>query len=346
MEEHPSPLKAIILAAGKGTRMRSSLPKVLHPVMGKPLVLHAVDHTFAVTGTKPVVVVGNGADEVRQAVGSRADFAVQACQLGTADAVKAARPAFLNFEGMVLIVYADMPLLTQATLQTLVDTQRANAGVLSMLSVEMPDPHGFGRVVRDADGNVSAIVEEAQADASTLAIRELNTGVYCVRSDWLWSALDQIQVSPKGEFYLTDLVAISVKEHLPVKCLKMADYHEAIGINTRVHLAEAEQIMRQRINQRWMTAGVTMIDPAHTYIDAEVTLEQDVILYPDTHLYGKTVIKTGSQIGPCACLYDTVAGANCRLGPQVIVRQAVVSDGEQWMGVRLDGEKIYELKER
>lgn len=336
MDNDPIPLTAIIMAAGQGTRMKSSLPKVLHPLLDKPLLFHVIENTIAVTHAKPVVVIGNGADLVRQVVGDQADFVLQKSQLGTADAVKAARELLENFPGNILICNGDMPLLTPATLKNLVDAQQKNSGPLSMLSVIMPDPHGFGRVVRDADGNVKAVVEEAQADAETLKIKELNAGVYCVQSKWLWPALDRIQVSPKGEYYLTDLVEVAVKDGLVVHCIAMPDPQESIGINNRAHLAEAEAVLRQRINQKWMMAGVTMIDPAITYISADSVLEQDVTLYPNTHLYGACVVKKGSRLGPGAYLYDTVVGQDCQIGPEVVVKHASLPDGQKMMYMIVD----------
>ncbi|MDZ4158450.1 MAG: hypothetical protein U1B80_01555, partial [Anaerolineaceae bacterium] len=192
------------------------------------------------------------------------------------------------------------------------------------LSVYMDDPHGFGRVVRNAAGSVQAIVEEAQADASTLAINELNVGAYCFRSKWLWGALERIKISPKGEYYLTDTVELAVSEKQRVECLVLDDPHEAIGINTLVHLAEAEAVLRRRINQRWMLAGVTMVDPETTYIDLDVQLSPDTVLYPNCHLQGNTRIGTGCRIGPGAYLHNATVEDHCTIGPEVILRNATI----------------------
>jgi bifunctional UDP-N-acetylglucosamine pyrophosphorylase/glucosamine-1-phosphate N-acetyltransferase len=324
MDDDLRSITAIILAAGQGTRMKSSLPKVLHQVAGKPLVIHAIENTQSVITEKPVVVIGHGADQVRTVVGDRARFAIQHPQLGTAHAVQAAKEALAGFHGLILVFYADMPLFTKETMQRLVNTQSSNPGVMTMLSVFMDDPHGFGRVVRNTDGSVQAIVEEAQADVEIRKIHELNVGAYCFRSEWLWTALDRIRVSPKGEYYLTDTVELAVRENQRVECVVLDDPREAIGINTRVHLAEAEAILRQRINQRWMLSGVTMIDPETTYIDQDVILDPETIIYPNTHLYGNTHIGTGCKIGPSVYLWNTVIENNCTLGPEVAIRNTTV----------------------
>ena len=178
---------------------------------------------------------------------------------------------------LVLVVTADMPLITPETMQRIITAQRANSGPLTMLTVEYDDPRGFGRVLRGPDGHVLAVVEEAQATPEQLEVRELNASVYCFRADWLWPALAQIEKSPKGEYYLTDIVAVAARQGLTVQALKSADPAETIGINNRAYLAEAEAILRRRINQRWMDAGVTLVDPETTYIEPEVTMVGSVM---------------------------------------------------------------------
>lgn len=300
--------------------MKSRLPKVLHSIAGKPLVIHTIENVSAVITEKPVLVVGCGSDQVRSIVGSQVRYAEQVTQLGTADALKAARSVLEGFDGLIVVVSADMPLFTTRTLQKLVDTQRSNPGVMTMLSVCHDDPHGFGRVVRKVDGSVAAIVEEAQADAETLAIKELNVGAYCFRSDWIWGALDRIKVSPKGEYYLTDTVELAVSENQRVECLQVEDPQEAIGINTRVHLAEAEAILRRRINQAWMLAGVTLRDPETIFIEQDVQLSPDTIIHPGCHLTGNTRVGSGCEIGPSSVLFNANIEENCVAGPHAILR--------------------------
>lgn len=306
-------IMAVILAAGQGTRMRSELPKVLHPLAGRPLIRYAIDTAKMVTGEKPVVVIGHGAGAVQEAVGEEALFAVQGEQLGTAHAVQSAETLLAGKADLVLVFYADMPLLTVETMSKLVETQRKNPGPLTMLTVVLPDSHGFGRVIRNADGSVQAIIEEAQATPEQLAVKELNVGAYCFRGDWLWDALRKIQVSPKGEYYLTDSVALAVEASRPVQAVALEDADEAIGINNRVHLAEVEAVLRWRMNTRWMLAGVTFINPEQTYIEADVVLGKDTVLWPNTYLRGKTVIGESCRIGPNTVIEDSTVGSHCAI---------------------------------
>lgn len=304
-------LNAVLLAAGQGTRMKSSLPKVLHPLAGLPLIEHCLRAVAGVTDRQPVVVVGHGAGQVQAAVGDRARFVLQEPQLGTAHALRMAEPLLAGQPGLLLVTYGDMPLLTSATLQRLVDLQCANSGPISMLTVLMDDPHGFGRIVRGADGSVRAIVEEAQATPEILAVRELNVGVYCFDSAWLWQQLPNIPLSPKGEYYLTDIVAIAVEQGLKVEALTVPDPEETLGINTRAHLAEAEAVLRRRINQAWMLAGVSIVDPQTTYIEADVQIGVDTRILPGCSLLGATVVGVGCLIGPHTVLSATRLGDGC-----------------------------------
>ncbi|MCD4673488.1 MAG: bifunctional UDP-N-acetylglucosamine diphosphorylase/glucosamine-1-phosphate N-acetyltransferase GlmU [Anaerolineaceae bacterium] len=317
---------AVILAAGQGTRMRSALPKVLHPLGGRPLLQYSLDLAAKVGSASPVVVVGHGADQVRETVGDKARFAVQEQQLGTANAVQSAAAVAAGEADYVVVISADMPLLRSETLQELVNRQASNDGPLTMLTVKSENPRGFGRVVRGADGSVTAIVEEAQATPEQLAIRELNAGAYCFRDAWLWPALRRVNMSPKGEYYLTDLVEIAVAEGQVVQALVAEDKCETIGINTRVHLSEAETALRSRINTAWMESGVTMIDPATTYIDASVQIGRDTVIWPNTCLYGETVIGEGCEIGPNTMIHDTLIGNRCKVFASVL-EKAELEDG-------------------
>lgn len=308
----------IILAAGQGTRMKSRLPKVLHPLAGKPMILYSIAAAAGVTAELPVIVIGHAAETVRAAVGERARFTIQEQQLGTAHAVLAAEPLLSAVDGLILVLSADMPLLTSATFQQLVDLQHQNPGPISLLTIHQQDSHGFGRVLRAANGAVQAIVEEAQASKAQLAITELNAGAYCFSAAWLWQALKRIPVSPKGEYYLTDAVGLAASAGLPIQTLTLADASEALGVNTRVHLAEAEAVMRKRINTAWMLAGVTLLNPDSTYIDSDVQIGQDTILYPDTYLRGMTVIGKYCEIGPNAIVENTTIGDECMVLASVL----------------------------
>ncbi len=322
-------LAAVILAAGQGTRIRSSLPKVLHPLGGRPMVTHALNTARALTDAKPILVVGRGAEAVRELVGDRAIFVEQAERLGTGHAVLQARETLQGQADLALVACADMPLLTVDTLRRLVERQQQNSGPITMLTFVADNPRGFGRIVRDESGAVVKIVEAAVATPEQLAIRELNAAAYCFDAAWLWAHIDQIPLSlPKQEYYLTDLVEIAVAEGQRVEAVTTADASEALGINTRVHLAEAERALRQRINERWMLAGVTLIDPATTYIEPDVTIGQDTIIWPNTHLRGQTTIGVHCHIGPNAIIVNCQIGDRCRVLASVLEQAVMEHDAD------------------
>ena len=311
-------VSTVILAAGQGTRMRSNLPKVLHCLAGKPFIEYSLRAAESLGGEMPVVVIGHGADAVRAFVGERARFALQVRQLGTAHAVMMAEPLLAGQSDLVVVINADMPLLYESTLRRLVELQTENPGPMTLLTILSKDSHGFGHVSRTENGIVKAIVEEAVATPDQLAIEELNAGVYCFSALWLWPALHQIPASPKGEHYLTDTVELAVRDGLRVESLRLADPDEAIGINTRLHLAEAETLLRKRINNGWMLEGVTIVDPNTTYIGPDVKIGQDTIIYPGTHLDGVVEIGPDCQLGPNAIIKDTTIGVACRVGSSIL----------------------------
>jgi len=304
-------IASILLAAGQGTRMRSKTPKVLHPVVGRPMVFYAVEVVQKLANLPPVVIIGHGGEAVKQALNS-ADFAVQFAlqeqQLGTAHAIGCAQPLLEGQADQIIVTCADMPLLQAETLQRLIALHAQSGGVMTMTSVIGEVPRGFGRILRDEIGGVRAIVEEAVATPEQLAIREYNVSAYCFEAAWLWENLKQIQLSAKKEYFLTDLVEIAVRQGYNVETLVVPDPTEALGINTRVDLAAAERAMRERINQRWMLAGVTLIDPATTTIEMGVSIGQDTTLYPNTTLRGSTRIGEDCHIGPNTTLIDTEVG--------------------------------------
>lgn len=319
-------ITAILLAAGQGTRMKSSLPKVLHPVAGKPMLWHALRAIQQSTTEKPVVVVGHGADKVTAWLGESAQTVLQEPQLGTGHAVMQAESMLKGKTDLVVVCYADMPLLRGETLQQLVETQKKNSGPISMLTVVADDPRGFGRIIRKSDGSVEAIVEEYVATPEQLQVKELNVGGYCFDANWLWDSLQRIPKNPKkGEYYLTDTIELATKDGLPVQATVMDNLEETIGVNTRIHLAEVEAAMRQRINEGHMLDGVTMIDPASTYIEADVTIGKDTTLMPNTYLHGKTEIGEGNLIGPNTIIRDTKIGNRCKILASVL-EGAVLED--------------------
>jgi bifunctional UDP-N-acetylglucosamine pyrophosphorylase/glucosamine-1-phosphate N-acetyltransferase len=311
-------LSAVILAAGQGTRMKSNLPKVLHQLLGKPMAWFALEAARKVTSNKPVMVIGHAAERVRLVLGDQAEYTLQEPQLGTGHAVMQAEALLSGWSDLVLVLYADMPLLTSDTLKRLLELAQSHTAPISMLTVTAAETRGFGRILRDSQGQVSAVVEEAQATPTQLDIHELNPGVYCFRAEWLWPALKRITLSPKGEYYLTDLVSMAVAEGHAIHTSNIEDVDEVIGINTRVHLAQAEALLQRRINNQWMLSGVTMIDPANTYIEPEVTLGQDTILWPGTYLHGSTQIGEECVIGPNTIITDTKVGDHCTLLASVL----------------------------
>ncbi len=302
---------SVLLAAGKGTRMKSALPKVLHPVAGRPMIWHALQAVQGAGCEQVVVIVGHEAEKVRGAVDAAGQCVVQEPQLGTGHAVQQAEALLKGHADLVLVTAADMPLLRGETLRRLIEAQRTHDGPLTMLTVIAEDPRGFGRVVRDGNGRVQAIVEEAQATPEQRAIRELNVGAYCFSAEWLWEALRRVPLSPKGEYYLTDTIALAVEDGLSVQALTLEDPEEAIGVNTRAHLAEVETVMRQRINRQHMLNGVTLVNPEATYIEAGVTIGRDSVIWPNSFLQGETVIGEGCVIGPNSLVRDSRIGDRC-----------------------------------
>lgn len=312
-------ITAILLAAGQGTRMKSSLPKVLHPIAGKPMIYHALQAIQKSTTEKPVVVVGHGADEVIKYLRDSAQTVLQEPQLGTGHAVMQAESLLKGKTDLVVVCYADMPLLRGETLQKLVETQKNNTGPISLLTVINDDPRGFGRIVRRDDNSVEAIVEEYVATDEQKKLKELNVGGYCFDANWLWDALKRIPKNPKkGEYYLTDTIELASKDNLAVLATVMEDLEETIGVNTRVHLSEVEVAMRKRINAEHMLNGVTLADPASTYIEADVKIGKDTIIMPNTYLHGKTEIGASNVIGPNTIIRDTKIGNGCKVLASVL----------------------------
>src|SRR5574341_241375 len=311
-------LAVVILAAGQGTRMKSSRPKVLHRLGGQPLVAYALAAAQSLTDQRPVLVIGHGADAIRAALGERATYVTQAEQLGTGHAVQQAAPLLKGRSDYVVVTYSDMPLIRVESLHALVEAQARHPGPLTMLTVIASQPSDFGRVVRDETGKVLAIVEVAQATPEQKRLTELNPGAYCFKADWLWATLPRLPLSPKGEYYLTDLIGLAVAEGGDVAAVVSEDEAEAIGVNTRAQLAEAEAALRRRVNDRWMAEGVTFSDPATAYIEPSVQLGRDTLVLPNTHLQGRTVVGEDCVIGPNTVIRDTTIGDRCQVECSVL----------------------------
>jgi len=328
-------LGVVVIAAGKGTRMRSALPKELHALCGRSMIGHVLAVADALAPAYTVVVLSpDKLGLVRAQCGEAAHkerpyiYAVQAEQLGTGHAVLQARPALPGPSDDVLVLYGDTPLLRPETARAVVDLRRASGALVGILSMHALPPSGYGRIVRDAAGRVVAIVEERNATPEQFALTECNSGVMCFDAAWLWQALDGIPRNPaKGEYYLTDLAELAVAERGPgaAVALPAADAREAVGINDRVQLAQAEAIMRERILDGLLRAGIGVTDPANTYVDADVTVGVDSTLLPGTYLRGATSVGAGCEIGPATMIVDSSIGDRARVR-YALVERAIVPE--------------------
>ncbi|MEA3346282.1 MAG: bifunctional UDP-N-acetylglucosamine diphosphorylase/glucosamine-1-phosphate N-acetyltransferase GlmU, partial [Chloroflexota bacterium] len=271
---------------------------------------------------KPVLVVGHNAEQVQALVGDRTLYVRQDEPLGTGHAVQQAEH-LLQDADTVLILYGDTPLISEDTLRAMVDRHRSTGAAVTVLTFHPSDPAQYGRIVRGADGEVQAIVEWEEASPEVKAIREANSGILCFQADFLWPSLAKVQTK-HGEYYLTDLVEMAVAQGRLVAAQE-ADPEEVLGVNNRVELAQAEAILRRRINERWMRAGVTLLDPSATYIDAEVEIGQDTVIHPNTYLQGVTSIGPDCRIGPQTLVRDSTLGARCEVRMSV-VEEAVLED--------------------
>ncbi len=318
---------AVVLCAGKGTRMKSEQAKVLHPLLGRPLCAWPIA-AAAEAGARPVVaVLGHQADDVRAAIKTQfaslePRFAVQAQPLGTADAVRAAAAELRDASGSVLLLYGDTPLLTPATLRRLLDAQGSGRGPLALVSCVAVDPYGYGRLVREG-GRVVRVVEERDASEAERRIVEVNAGVYAVDADFLWKALASLKPSnAQGEYYLTDVVALAAAQG--EVAVVAADFEETAGVNDRVDLAACARELRRRINQAHMRAGVTLEDPDSTTIEGPVELAADVVLEAFVTLRGRTRVAEGARIGQGSVLSDVELGAQTEVRPYCVMEQSRV----------------------
>ncbi|TPG70327.1 bifunctional UDP-N-acetylglucosamine diphosphorylase/glucosamine-1-phosphate N-acetyltransferase GlmU [Brevibacillus laterosporus] len=292
-------IHAVILAAGQGTRMKSKLYKVLHPVCGKPMVQHVVDTLASMQVNDVVVVVGHGADKVRDTLQDRVQYAMQAEQLGTAHAALQAKDFLQGQEGTTLLLYGDVPLLSKETLAKLLAYHEEQNAAATVLTALMADPTGYGRIVRNESNEVLRIVEHKDATDVERNIAEINTGIYCFDNKKLWETLSKVKNdNVQSEYYITDCVGILREAGEKVSAYAAVDPDETMGVNDRVQLSEAEAYMRKRIAIEHMRNGVTIIDPASTYIEADVVIGADTIIEPNSYLRGKTVIGTDCKIGP------------------------------------------------
>ena len=309
-----SDLLAVILAAGKGSRMKSALPKVLHPVGGKTMVEHVLAAAHMAGAKRKVVVVGFGAESVETTLGSQAEYVIQDQQLGTGHAVMQASSCLQDFEGTVMVLCGDTPLLRGQTLAKLFAEHQAVQAKATVLTAYMTDPTGYGRVIRDDNGQVLKIIEQKDATSSELAVNEVNTGIYCFERTALFDALRNVNCNNmQGEYYLTDVIGVLAKEQAKVWAVQVDDAEETLGINSRMQLAVAEKILRRRKLVSLLDNGVTIMDIDSTFIDDQVCIEPDTVIYPFTWIEGATTIGKGSKIGPNSRIQNSSIGENTTL---------------------------------
>ena len=300
---------AVILAAGKGTRMKSALPKVLHAVGGKSMLRHVMTAAEQAGAKRMLVVVGFGGDKVQAEIGAAAEFVLQAEQLGTGHAMMQVQPVLAGFSGTILLLCGDTPLLTGQALLDLVAAHQQSGAAATVLTAMPADATGYGRILRDESGQVLGIVEQKDATAEQKQIGEINTGIYCFEAAPLFAALAGLTCNnAQGEYYLTDVLAILAQAGQQVGAVEVADFQETLGINSRLQLAEAEKILRQRKLVELMDSGVTVMDPASTFVDASVSVGEDTVLYPFTWLEGETTIGRDCRIGPNSRISDSQLG--------------------------------------
>ena len=322
-------LGLILLAAGQGTRMKSALPKVVHPLAGRPLFLHALTTAQRLSPVRVAVVIGHGAESVRQSCRSEdIAWAIQEKQLGTGHAVRCAEAVFRNFSGDVVILSGDVPLIKELTLRTMIERHRSRKAEVTLLTASLEHPTGYGRIIRNAIGDVTGIVEEKDANEAQRQICEVNAGVYVVSSAFLFTALSELKNdNQQGEYYLPDIVAIGLNQGKIIETVHVVDAREIRGVNTREELAYMEKNLRETINRKWMLAGVTLKDPDTTYIDESVIIGKDTVIGPNTQLRGKTIIGERCRIDGTAFITDVEVGDDVELKFSVMLTGSRIGAG-------------------
>ena len=323
-------IATIILAAGKGTRMKSELVKVLHPLLGLPMLSYPIELSLnGIKAEKTIVVVGHQADRIQEMFNDfKIDFALQKEQLGTGHAVLQAIPFLQSFSGTVLILCGDVPLVKVETLRSFIDTYKENKSTLSVLTAVVEEPFGYGRILRNSEGWLEKIVEEKDASEKERMIREINTGIFCVKAPFLMGGLREIgKENAQGEYYLTDLVEIAKKKGLRCSAHIVADPVEVMGINTRVDLAVANEKLRQEKLKDLMLSGVTIVDPKTTYVDRTVEVGKDTLLYPNCHLQGRTKIGERCIIEPNSKVSDSIIGNDVTIRSNSVITESKIEEG-------------------
>ncbi len=312
---------AVVLAAGQGTRMKSQLYKVLHPVCGKSMALHVIDSVTALGMSQVVTIVGHGAESVKNGLGAKSAFVFQEQQLGTAHAVMQAELMLKGKAGVTLVLCGDTPLIKTSTLENLLKVHMDKGASATVLTAIAPDPTGYGRIVRDTNGAITKIVEHKDCSEEQLRIHEFNTGMFCFDNQTLFETLKKVKNdNTQNEFYLTDVIEILQQENKTVAAFCTPDFDETLGVNDRVQLAQAEKTMQLRINEQHMRNGVTITDPSTTYIHADIVIGRDSLIRPGTIITGTTVIGENVILGPNTEIH------NCQVGDSVTIRQSAAFD--------------------
>lgn len=320
---------AIILAAGKGTRMKSKLYKVLHPVSGQPMVEHIINRVSETNPDQIITIVGHGAEQVKAQLGERSEYALQAEQLGTGHAVLQAASFLQGKEGTTLVISGDTPLLTTETLNNLFEYHQGKNASATILTAQAEDPTGYGRIIRDHIGIVEKIVEQKDTTPEEALVQEINTGTYCFDNQALFEALNKVGTdNAQGEYYLTDIIEILKDAGKTVAAYQTEDFDESMGVNDRIALAKANELMRQRINKMHMVNGVSFVDPATTYIDAGVEIGSDTVIEAGVQLQGKTVIGSDCVIGAHSRIVDSVIEDHVVVEHSVIEKSLVKSHAD------------------
>ncbi|MHD0316238.1 bifunctional UDP-N-acetylglucosamine diphosphorylase/glucosamine-1-phosphate N-acetyltransferase GlmU [Fusobacterium sp. THCT1E2] len=319
-------LKTLILAAGKGTRMKSELPKVIHEVNGIPMISKIIKVLEILKPEENILILGHKKEEVLKVVGEDADYVVQTEQLGTGHAVLQAKDKLEDYDGDVMVLCGDTPLLREETLEELYKFHRDTDSVTTILTSIYDNPFGYGRIVKE-NGLVKAIVEEKEADAETKKIKEVNAGVYCFKGRELFDALSKItNNNEKGEYYLTDVIGIQVGEGKRVQSFVLNDNIEILGVNSKVELAQASKVLRDRKNIELMEKGAILIDPSAVYAEEDVKVGRDTVIYPGAILQGKTVIGENCQILGTTRIIDSTLGDNIKVESSVI-EESILEEG-------------------
>jgi bifunctional UDP-N-acetylglucosamine pyrophosphorylase / glucosamine-1-phosphate N-acetyltransferase len=322
-------LAAIVLAAGKGTRMKSDLVKVMHPVGERPMISWPVQAAKAAGATRITVVIGHQAEKVRDyfSEDGSISFATQNEQLGTGHAAASAREALEGFNGTVLILCGDVPLLRYETLVLMLAAHESRGAAITVLTTHLKNPFGYGRVVKREGNRISRIVEEKDASPEEQEISEVNSGIYCVSSDFLFEALSGLKNdNAQGEYYLTDIVKTAADKNLLCLAYPTEDFEEVMGVNDRVQLAVAASILRSRVNRELMLSGVTLIDPATTYIEAGVEIGPDTVIYPNVHIKGRSRLGKGCLVEPGVAIRDCLIGDGVTIKSGSILSESQVGN--------------------